>query len=78
MGVPEAETLMLSVDVAEVRADAITLDALARIALAGRRCGWRITLRDASRELIELIEFAGLTEALPAEPLRPRSREPRC
>jgi hypothetical protein len=57
------------VDVAGLNADATTLDALARLQLAARRCGFEVQLRGSSPELRELIGFAGLDEALPDEPL---------
>lgn len=53
-----------------------TVDALARLALAARRRGYRLRLRSLSRELRELIELAGLTEVLGLEPGRkPEERE---
>jgi len=51
-------------DVGGFRPDAVTVDALARLQLAARRCGRRLRLRNASAELMELIAFMGLTEAL--------------
>jgi ABC-type transporter Mla MlaB component len=50
-----------------VKADAAALDALARLALRLRRCGYQLKLRDASGELLDLIELAGLSEVLAAE-----------
>jgi hypothetical protein len=47
-----------------------TVDALARLALAARRIGCELKLRDPSRELRELVAFAGLAEALGVEPGR--------
>ena len=69
---------LLCLDAAEVDANAVALDVLARLALTARRCGYRIALRDASPELVELIEFAGLTQALPQAPVRSGSTPPRC
>lgn len=69
--------LPLYVDVGGLKADAVALDALARVALSLRGCGYQLRLRHASNELIELIELAGLTRALPAEQFRPDSTEPR-
>jgi ABC-type transporter Mla MlaB component len=68
----------LSVDVAGLKADAATVDALARLALKLRRRGYQIRLRRASPELLELIEFAGLSDTLAAEGFRRDSTEPRC
>ena len=47
-----------------------TIDALARLQLAARRVGLELRLRYAPDELLELIELAGLTEALRVEPRR--------
>jgi ABC-type transporter Mla MlaB component len=57
-------------DVGEAAADAVTVDALARIQLAARRHDCRLCLRHASTELAALIRFVGLADVLPAEPLR--------
>ena len=74
--IPDAPTVYL--DVAHLAPDATSLDALARLSLALGRTGYRLTLRGASSELIDLIAFAGLSRALPIAPLRPGSTEPRC
>jgi ABC-type transporter Mla MlaB component len=59
-------------EVGTVHPDAVTVDALARLQLAARRSGRRIELRNASREVLELVEFMGLedvlAEELPVEP----------
>jgi ABC-type transporter Mla MlaB component len=55
---------VLRCEVAAVDADAVAVDALARLALAARRRGCRVRLTGASEELTELIEFAGLAEVL--------------
>ncbi len=52
-------------DVSDVPADAVTVDALARLQLAARRCGCRVRLRDASPQLRSLVEFMGLENVLP-------------
>jgi ABC-type transporter Mla MlaB component len=52
----------LELEVSEVRADAVALDALARLALAARRHGCRIRLRGAGPELWGLIDLAGLRD----------------
>jgi ABC-type transporter Mla MlaB component len=54
-------------DVAGVDADAIAVDALARLQLAAHRLGCRVQLENASPELCELIGFMGLRDVLPAE-----------
>jgi ABC-type transporter Mla MlaB component len=56
---------LLRCEVAGVDADAVAVDALARLALAARRRGCRVRVAGASRELLELIELAGLAEVLP-------------
>ena len=50
--------------VCAVDADAVAVDALARLALAARRHGARVLLSGASRELRELIALMGLAEVL--------------
>ena len=52
-------------DVDGVAADAVTVDALARLQLAARRRGCRIHLRNASNDLLELVAFMGLRDVLP-------------
>jgi hypothetical protein len=69
---------LLYVDATELTPDAITLDMLARFALVARRCGYRLVLREVPRELAELIELAGLSDALPLDGFRPGSIPPRC
>lgn len=55
-------------DVAGVDADAVAVDALARLQVGARRRGCRVELQNASAELLELVRFMGLDEALPARP----------
>ena len=52
-------------DVGGVDVDAVTVDALARLQLAARRHGCRVQLRNASAELLELVDFMGLRDVLP-------------
>ena len=55
-----------------------TVDALARLGLAGRRIGRELRLRNASQELQELLAFVGLADVLRVEPLgQPEEREQR-
>ncbi len=63
----DAPTEIEICDVRGARADAATVDELARTQLAARRKGRRIRLRHASTALLELIAFMGLEEVLPAE-----------
>ena len=55
-------------DVAGVGSDAVTVDALARLQLVARHNGCVVVLRNAARELRELVELMGLTEVLPGRP----------
>ena len=52
-------------DVDGISADAVTVDALARLQLAARRHQCQVRLRGASPELRELVAFMGLTDVLP-------------
>jgi ABC-type transporter Mla MlaB component len=51
-------------DVHGVDADAVTVDALARLQLGARRHGCRVRLRGASSELRDLVAFMGLSDVL--------------
>ncbi|MDQ5819987.1 MAG: STAS domain-containing protein [Actinomycetota bacterium] len=51
-----------------VDADVATIDALARLQLTARRCGFVLHLRNAPPELHELLAFVGLDGVLPVEP----------
>jgi ABC-type transporter Mla MlaB component len=52
-------------DVTGVEADAVTVDALARLQLAAQRYGCQVRLRHASSELVDLLTFMGLREVVP-------------
>ena len=52
-------------DVSGIEADAVIVDALARLQLAARRHGCQVRLRNASDELRELVTFMGLGDVLP-------------
>lgn len=52
------------VDAAE--ADAVTVDALARLHVAARRRGCRVVLERASPALLQLVQLMGLEDVLPA------------
>ncbi|HEY4427522.1 MAG TPA: STAS domain-containing protein [Solirubrobacteraceae bacterium] len=54
----------LACETAGIAADAVAVDALARLALAARRHGCTVQLRGASAELMELLELAGLASVL--------------
>jgi ABC-type transporter Mla MlaB component len=51
-------------DVDGIAADAVAVEGLARLRLAGRRYGCRIRLRNASDDLLELVAFLGLDDVL--------------
>ncbi len=55
----------LRCDVHGVGADAVVVDALARLQLAARRFGCRIHLDNAAPELRELVCLLGLEDVLP-------------
>jgi ABC-type transporter Mla MlaB component len=52
-------------DVSGVEADAVTVDALARLKLAARRRGCQMRLRSASSDMLELLDLMGLSDVLP-------------
>ena len=58
------QSRFLLCDVTHVRADAVTVDALARLVVAARRHGYGLRLCNASPQLCELIDFMGLAGAL--------------
>jgi hypothetical protein len=51
-------------DLRAAPADAVTLEALARLKLVASQRGYRLRLRDASPELLDLVELAGLGDVL--------------
>jgi hypothetical protein len=55
-------------EVEGVEPNAATVDALCRLQLAARRLGIRISLRGASQELRELVEFMGLEDVFAVDP----------
>jgi ABC-type transporter Mla MlaB component len=62
---PSCELLLC--EVGGVAADAIAVDALARLALAARRSRCEVRLRGASPQLLELVELSGLGDVLRSE-----------
>lgn len=60
----DADLVVCDVD-AVVNADAVLVDALARLQLTARRLGRRIWLRHASLELQELLALVGLADVVP-------------
>jgi hypothetical protein len=67
--IASGETELIAGRLEGVVADLALVDALARVHLAARRLGCSIRLRDASCELRELIDLAGLSGLL-LEPSR--------
>jgi ABC-type transporter Mla MlaB component len=57
---------VIAADVTRCAADAVAVEALARLQLGARRYGCRVRLRRATPELIALVRFMGLAEVLPA------------
>ena len=51
-------------EVGGIDPDAVTVDALARLQLAARRCGCQVRLRGASDELRSLVAFMGLADVI--------------
>ena len=62
-----ARPTTIACDVGSVSADALAVDALARLQVTARRSGHEIRLRNATCELQELIAFVGLREVLRVE-----------
>lgn len=58
---------LLLCEVGGIDADAVAVDALARLALAARRSQCEVRLRGASPELLGLVELIGLGEVLRCE-----------
>jgi ABC-type transporter Mla MlaB component len=52
-------------DVSDVPADAVTVDALARLQLGAKRAGCTVRLRNASPQLLGLVAFMGLENVFP-------------
>jgi ABC-type transporter Mla MlaB component len=55
---------VVTCDVVDVGADALTVDALAKLQLAATRRRCRIRLRNASTELRQLVAYMGLDDVL--------------
>jgi ABC-type transporter Mla MlaB component len=68
---------VLRCELSGVLADAVAVDALARLALAARGFGCRAILCGASEELLELIALIGLAEVLCEDATRPGAAEAR-
>ena len=57
----------IAFNVGDVAADALAIEALARLQLVAHRFGLEIRLWHASSELLDLIAFAGLADVLRVE-----------
>jgi len=65
---PRSEPRAVVIDVGALdRPTIATIDALARLQVGARRLGDRIRLRNASRELQDLLALTGLSGVLPVE-----------
>lgn len=62
-------------DVSGIRADAVAVDALARLQLAAYRHGCKVRLRHCTPELRDLVAFMGLADVLVESSVEPR-RQP--
>ena len=63
--------IVIPCDVAWIaRGDVHAVDALARLQLAAKRRGCSLVLRNASRDLAELVGLMGLADVLAVEPRR--------
>jgi class 3 adenylate cyclase len=65
MPTPPSAITVVFCDVRGFAADAVTVDALARLQLAARRRRCQVMLRGASNELRALVAFMGLRDVLP-------------
>jgi ABC-type transporter Mla MlaB component len=63
LGSSDARVALCDVD--GVEPSAVTVDALCRLQLAARRHRCQIRLRHASADLLELVDFMGLSQVLP-------------
>ena len=61
---PEGVPDVVECDVARLPADALSVDALARLQLEARRCGCRVQLRNVPPDLGWLLAFCGLAGAV--------------
>jgi ABC-type transporter Mla MlaB component len=63
----QLEFEVLRCELRDARADAVTVDALARVALVARRSGRSVRLSGAPPQLRVLVALMGLAGALPCE-----------
>src|SRR3954454_3841492 len=64
------EPAVVLCDVSECEADLVALAALTRLQLAARRRGCEVRLAGASGEMLALVAFMGLADALPESSAR--------
>lgn len=62
----EHEVDLIQCGVGGLAPDAVAVEALARLQLAARGRGAEVRLCEASPQLLEVVEFMGLSETLPA------------
>jgi hypothetical protein len=65
VGAADADVVVC--DVADLAADLVAVEALARLRLTAQRLGCELRLRRASRALAEIVAFCGLCGVLPVE-----------
>jgi hypothetical protein len=65
-----SDAAVIVCDVGGLRADIVTVEALARLQLTARRLGRRIELRSGTPELDRLLSFVGLADVLGLGPRR--------
>src|SRR4051794_22021790 len=63
----EHDPAVVLCDVGDCEPDLVALDALTRLQLAARRRGCQVRLAGASGEMLALVAFLGLADALPAD-----------
>jgi STAS domain len=61
---PHSPNTVVECDVRGVNPDAVTVEALARLQLIAHRNGCTLRLRNASAELLEVVELMGLGSVL--------------
>lgn len=64
-GASESARSPIYCDVGDVAADAVAIEALARLQLAAQHRGCQVRLRNASSNLLDLVALVGLTDVLP-------------
>ena len=60
----ESQAIVAFCDVSDIAADAVAVDALARLQLAAHRHGCQVRLQQCTPELRDLVAFMGLADVL--------------